>query len=64
MLKPKLHYQTARSESVRHLKDVLCAAIDEVNNASDETERNLRFHRFMDLFEAILAFHRSEGGRN
>jgi len=64
MLKPKLYYQTARTESVKVLKDVLCAAIDEINNAPDDTERNKRFHRFVDLFEAILAYHRSEGGKN
>lgn len=63
MLKPKLDYQTARSESVRVLRDVLTAAIDEVNKGSEE-KRSERFHRFMDLFEAILAYHRSEGGRN
>lgn len=64
MLKPKLDYQTARSESVKVLRDVLSAAIDEVNQASDNTERDNRFHRFMDLFEAILAYHRAEGGKN
>ena len=64
MLKPKLDYQTARSEPVKLLKDVLSASIDEVYKATDQTERNRRFRRFMDLFEAILAYHRSEGGRN
>ena len=64
MLKPKLDYQTARSESVRVLRDVLTSAIDEVNKASNDKERSVRFHRFMELFEAILAYHRSEGGKN
>lgn len=64
MLKPKLDYQTARSESVKVLRDVLSAAIDEVNKAADEKDRSARFHRFMELFEAILAYHRVEGGRN
>lgn len=64
MLKPKLDYQTARSESVRELRNVLIAAIDEVNKATDEKERGILFHRFMDLFEAILAYHRAEGGRS
>jgi len=64
MLKPKLDYQTARSESVKVLRDVLSAAIDEVNKAPETNERSTRFHRFMDLFEAILAYHRAEGGRN
>ena len=64
MLKPKLDYQTARSESVKLLRDVLTAAIDQVEGAASEEDRNARFHRFMELFEAILAYHRAEGGRN
>ena len=64
MLKPKLDYQTARSEPVKLLRDVLSTSIDEINKAPDDAERNRRFRRFMDLFEAILAYHRSEGGRN
>jgi len=64
MLKPKLDYQTARAEQVRLLRDVLTQAIDEVNRAGDPKERNRRFQRFMDLFEAILAYHRSKGGKN
>jgi len=64
MLKPKLDYQTARSPEVARLRDVLSAAIDEVNRAGDAEERDKRFRRFMDLFEAILAYHRSLGGRN
>jgi CRISPR-associated protein Csm2 len=64
MLKPKLDYQTSRSESVRVLRDVLSATIDEVNKAADEKDRSVRFHRFMELFEAILAYHRAEGGKN
>jgi len=64
MLKPKLDYQTARSPSVKVLRDVLIQAIDEVNKAKDDKDRDDRFRVFMDLFEAILAYHRSLGGRN
>jgi len=64
MLKPKLDYQTARSSSVKVLRDVLIQAIDEVNKAKDDDDRSRRFRVFMDLFEAILAYHRSLGGRN
>lgn len=64
MLKPKLDYQTARSQSVKLLRDVLTQAIDEVNKAQGDEDRNRRFRVFMDLFEAILAYHRSLGGRN
>jgi CRISPR-associated protein Csm2 len=63
MLKPKLDYQTARSEPVKLLRDVLTPAIEAVNSAPED-ELDPRFRRFMDLFEAILAYHRAEGGRN
>lgn len=64
MLKPKLDYQTARTEQVRPLRDVLVQAIDEVNKAKTDVEYDARFQCFMDLFEAILAYHRAFGGRN
>jgi CRISPR-associated protein Csm2 len=64
MLKPKLAYQAARSTPVGRLRDLLISAIEEVEKAETEPERNRRFSRFMDLFEAILAYHRAEGGRN
>lgn len=64
MLKPKLDYQVARNGSVKLLRDVLSNAIDTVENAPDEKERDQRFHKFMELFEAILAYHRALGGRN
>lgn len=64
MLKPKLDYSVARAKSVEVLRDVLSPAIDKVNEAQPGDERDRRFHVFMDLFEAILAYHRSEGGRN
>jgi CRISPR-associated protein Csm2 len=64
MLKPKLDYQVDRHRQVKGLRDVLTPAIDEVDGAPDTDERNRRFQRFMDLFEAILAYHRAFGGRN
>lgn len=64
MLKPKLYYQEARNASVKPLREVLSPAIDVVENASTQEERNIRFERFMDLFEAILAYHRVYGGKN
>jgi CRISPR-associated protein Csm2 len=63
MLKPKLAYQSARSNTVSHLRDVLTEAIDQVVQAPAD-QRDRRFQRFMDLFEAILAYHRAQGGRN
>jgi CRISPR-associated protein Csm2 len=64
ILKPKLDYQTARNEPVKGLRDILTRAIDEVEKAPNDAERERRFRRFMDLFEAILAYHRALGGRN
>lgn len=63
MLKPKLAYQAARSGPVGPLRDVLSDAIDEVLTAPTG-KQNERFERFVDLFEAILAYHRAKGGKN
>ncbi len=64
MLKPKMDYQTSRIPQVQRLKEVLSEAIDFVVQGKTPAEQTERFKRFMNLFEAILAYHRSEGGRN
>lgn len=64
MLKPKMDYQTARIPQVQRLKEVLSDAINYVVAGTTPEEQTERFKRFMNLFEAILAYHRSEGGRN
>ena len=64
MLKPKLAYQAARHHQVKLLKDVLSEAVDQVIKIEDPTTRDVAFVRFMDLFEAILAYHKAYGGRN
>ena len=64
MLKPKLDYTVARDREVAGLRDVMSKAIDMINQVPAGEERNQRFVRFMDLFEAILAYHRALGGRN
>lgn len=61
MLKPKLAYQAKREKSVSELKDTLSTAIDEVEKAPLD-KRDAAFIRFMNLFEAILAYHRAHGG--
>lgn len=63
MLKPKLAYQAARSSTVSDLRNVLSDAIDEVLKASAD-KRDQTFERFVELFEAILAYHRAKGGKN
>ncbi len=57
LLKPKLAYQAARQGAVEPLADVLDVAIDQVRGD------RARFQRFVDLFEAILAYHTSYGGK-
>ncbi len=57
MLKPKLRYQAARAEAVEPLADVLDKAIDHVGDDP------VRFGRFADFFEAILAYHTAFGGK-
>lgn len=59
LLKPKLAYAAARAGGggARTLKNVLTQAIDEVG----DNEGN--FARFVDFFEAILAYHKAAGGK-
>lgn len=59
LLKPKLAYaaKRARAQGAEDLKVVLSWAIDEVG--TDEA----KFARFVDLFEAILAYHVAAGGK-
>ena len=64
MVKPKLSYQSARHRQVKYLEKTLSEAIDEVNKAATLEEKTERFQRFVNLFEAILAYHRAAGGRN
>jgi len=64
MLKPKLDYSVARAPEVQLLAQVLTQAIDQVQLADTPDERERRFRRFVDFFEAILAYHWAKGGRN
>lgn len=66
LLKPRLAYLVAKEnkDGVRHLRDVLEKAIDCVFEGDpDDPELTKRFDRFMELFEALLAYHREAGGR-
>lgn len=57
LLKPKLAYQAERVSAVAPLAKVLAAGIDLVNG------NRVYFQRFVDFFEAILAYHKAEGGK-
>lgn len=69
MLKPKLAYQEARhkSQAVGMLRAMLEPAIDAVidpgtdHTAEDGNDQD-RFRRFMEYFEALLAYHKAHGG--
>jgi CRISPR-associated protein Csm2 len=58
LLQPKLEYQARRQKQVKGLKDVLIPAIEQVQG-----DRN-RFGRFVEFFEAILAYHVAAGGKS
>ena len=59
MVKPKMAYAAARAsgQGAKILARVLSHAIDEVGSDAR------KFARFVDLFEAILAYHKDEGGK-
>jgi len=63
LLKPRLAYARGKEtdrrkkSALQTLEDVLSPAIDLVGPDED------RFRNFYDFFEAILAYHRAEGGR-
>lgn len=59
MLKPKMAYAAARASGsgAKTLANVLSQAIDAVGSDAS------KFPRFVDLFEAILAYHKAEGGK-
>jgi CRISPR-associated protein Csm2 len=54
LLKPKLEYQAGRNPEVRPLADLLSPAIDLVG------ENRAHFQRFVDFFEAIVAYHKDK----
>ncbi len=63
LLKPKMAYR-ARKESgqgVKELVRILDPAVDLVTKERAEEDR--RFKRFVEFFEAILAYHKAHGGK-
>ncbi len=63
LLKPKLAYLAAREQRLADLELVFGAAIDAIGATNDEKERHARFRRFVEFFEAILAYHKKYGGK-
>lgn len=64
LLKPKMAYRARRERGrgVEELTSVLDPAIDLVVAGSDQEAQERNFQRFVDFFEAILAYHRAAGG--
>jgi len=56
LLKPKLAYQVQRVKAVQPLAELIGRCIDQVGDS------RVNFQRFVDFFEAILAYHKAEGG--
>lgn len=67
LLKPKMFYRASREgtkgRGLQALAEILSEAIDLVlaENQTDPDHRQ-RFNRFVDFFEAILAYHKVAGG--
>jgi CRISPR-associated protein Csm2 len=64
LLKPKMAYRARkeRGRAVQELVDVLDPAVELVIKAPSADAQNANFHRFVDFFEAILAYHKAYGG--
>ena len=64
LLKPKMAYRARRerSRAVEALVNVLDPAVDLVVQGKDPKEQDDRFQRFVEFFEAILAYHKAHGG--
>lgn len=68
LLKPKLAYAEAREEKKNEIgiavfHAVLTNAIDKVLENNDKDILEKRFKNFVDMLEAILAYHRAAGGK-
>ena len=62
LLKPKMAYATARSKSLKPLKDVFNEAFDAIDTSNNEKGEK-HFINLMDFMEAILAYHKAYGGK-
>lgn len=65
LLRPKLAYQASRDRGggVERLREALDPCLEAIQAAPTDRERKLYFDRFVDFFEAILAYHKAAGGK-
>ncbi len=64
LLRPKMAYRSRkeRGKAVQDLVAVLDPALNEVINENDLEKQRAAFQRFVEFFEAILAYHKAYGG--
>ena len=64
LLKPKMKYRARkeRGNAVSALVDELMPATDLVIAEKNKDKQDANFQRFVEFFEAILAYHKSYGG--
>jgi len=64
LLKPKMAYRARRERgrAVQELVGVLDPALQEVIQEKDRKKQDENFQRFVEFFEAILAYHKFYGG--
>ena len=63
LLRPRLAYAAGRNFGVAPLRAILGAAIDAVNRQQDAERFDKSFRRFIDFFEAIVAYNTSRNRR-
>ncbi len=63
LLKPRVKYAQSRNNGLGELAGELCRAIDSIDKGANDNEKQERFRRFAQGFEAILAYHRAAGGK-
>ena len=61
LLRPRIGYAGSRN-SLFGLDEILMEALKQVSGS--HAERRQRFTHFVDFFEAIVAYHKMNGGRN
>ncbi|MEM7128530.1 MAG: type III-A CRISPR-associated protein Csm2 [Chloroflexota bacterium] len=64
LLKPRMAYQAEREPRAKPLLDVLSEAINLVVREDGPQTQHKRFGYFVEMFEAILAFHTAQEGEN
>ncbi len=61
LLKPKMAYRGKKTKVVKPLVEILTPAADLVIAEKDPEKQDANFQRFVEFFEAILAYHKAAG---